>query len=354
MFFGKKQKKDKSHDSGNNKGSRKSTKKLLKRIVIIMGSVIIIFSAVSMSIVVILYSVVFTRYDRPEICAEFVYSDISDIYSREQVYFESGKNKLAGYIYGAENTQGLIVLSHGMARGADSYLAQILYFVDRGWQVFAFDFTGSYESEGSSVGGFSQGVYDLDAALDYIETQDRFDGLPIVLFGHSWGGYAVCAVSAYEKHNIAAIVSVSSFDSSEEIVFHYTHKYINAYTYTQIPFFRAYESIAFGEVAGLTATDGINASDVPVMLIHSESDEVVPFDISVISHADEITNGRVICEIAERSHTGLLYDEEAEELRNSINSGNTKPSGEEVAEANAVNTELMDKINNFLLSTIAE
>ena len=346
---------DKSKEIRDNKEEpAKRAKKLVRRAGIIMGSVIIIFSAVSMSIVIILYSVAFPRYDRPAVSAELEYTDIAMLYPRENISFESRGNTLAGYLYGAEGCNGIVVLAHGMGRGADSYLAQIIYFVDRGWQVFAFDFTGSYESEGASVGGFAQGIYDVDSALDYIEAQPRFEGLPVVLFGHSWGGYSVCAVSAYEKHNIAAIASVSALDSSEEIVFHYTHRYIHAYTYTQLPFFWAYEGVAFGSAAGLTATDGINAADVPVMLIHSEDDEVVPFELSVIAHADELTNDRVTCEIVKRTHTGLLYAEDAENLRAQINSSDKAPSDSEALAANRVNTELMDKINNFFLSAIAD
>lgn len=351
----KKIEKNKNSDIGNNNGvPKRSAKRIVRRIVIIMGAVIIIFSAVSMSIVVILYSVAFPRYDRPAAGTELCFSDVSDLYPCERIYFSSGKNRLAGYIYGSDNTGGLVVVAHGMGKGADSYLAQILYFVDRGWQVFAFDFTGSYESEGASIGGFAQGIYDVDAALDYIESEARFDGLPVVLFGHSWGGYSVCSVSAYEKHDIAAIVAVSALNSSEEIIFHYTHKYINAYTYTQIPFLRVYEGIAFGPVATITATDGINAANVPVMLIHSEEDEVVPFKLSVIARAENINNDKVICEIARRTHTGLLYEGSAESLRLSLSAGNSLPKGKNLFDANLVNLELMDKINNFMLSSIAE
>ena len=64
-------------------------------------------------------------------------------------------------IYGLNNDKGLIVVVHGLGR-ADDYLAQIMYFVDSGFKVFAYDSTGCYDSEGNSIKGFPQAV------LDYI------------------------------------------------------------------------------------------------------------------------------------------------------------------------------------------
>ena len=45
-------------------------------------------------------------------------------------------------------------------------------------------------SGGSGTRGLAQSALDLDAALTRAEQED----LPILLFGHSWGGYAAAAV----------------------------------------------------------------------------------------------------------------------------------------------------------------
>ena len=41
----------------------------------------------------------------------------------------------------------------GIGGGADSYLPQITYFLDQGWRVFAYDATGSFDSEGKTTKG---------------------------------------------------------------------------------------------------------------------------------------------------------------------------------------------------------
>ncbi|MCM1054417.1 MAG: lysophospholipase [Bacteroides sp.] len=144
---------------------------------------------------------VFSRTVLTDLTVYLRYSDVEDEYSRELLSFRSGENILQGYLYGAENTKGVVVICHGLGGGAEDYLAETLYFVDNGYRVFSYDNTGCYRSEGSNCIGLPQSVIDLDAALTYIEQEPRFNGLPLLLYGHSWGGYAVAAIFGYD-HNI--------------------------------------------------------------------------------------------------------------------------------------------------------
>jgi hypothetical protein len=66
------------------------------------------------------------------------YEDVAERRPRV-VRFRSGKNPLTGYMFGEQNDKGLVVISHGLGFGAEDYLAEALYFVDKGWRVFAFD-----------------------------------------------------------------------------------------------------------------------------------------------------------------------------------------------------------------------
>ena len=58
--------------------------------------------------------------------------------------------------------------------------------------------------------GMAQSAIDLDAALTYIESNDELNGLPVLLYGHSWGGYAAAAVLGSD-HDIKASVSISGY-----------------------------------------------------------------------------------------------------------------------------------------------
>jgi hypothetical protein len=161
-------------------------KKRLKLLLCSIG----ILSLLCYSSVAIAHAVIFSRADYDEYAADrlLLYNDLNAAaYPREEVDVLSGKNRLTTYLYGAENTQGLIIVSPGHRDPNDVKLYEITYFVDAGWKVLCYDYTGCYQSEGSSMVGYSQSVHDLDAVLTYVETETQFEGLPVMLFGHSMG-----------------------------------------------------------------------------------------------------------------------------------------------------------------------
>lgn len=268
-------------------------KKVGKIILIILLVLFAIFSIVSLVLIKDTFDEMFGRTAPKEYCYYLRYEDVKADYEREELTFESKGNQLQGYLYGVENTNGLVVLCHGMGGGAESYTAETLYFVDNGYQVFSFDNTGCYQSEGENCVGLSQSVIDLDAALTYIENESRFDELPIYLYGHSWGGYAVTAIFNYE-HDIAASVSVSGFNKPMAVIMEWTKEMMGGFAYVEQPYIRIYQQMLFGKNANMSAVDGINNTDTPILLIHGKEDTMVRVDGSAtIAYRDEITNPNV-------------------------------------------------------------
>ncbi len=249
----------------------------------IVGGIIVIFSIVSMIIVMVTYNSQFPKVERHDdtITLGLRYDDFKEEYPRELVNFNSGANQLQGYIYGLENDLGLVVVAHGLGGGADSYLSQIIYLVDQGWQVFAYDATGSYDSEGKSTKGFPQSLIDLDAALSYITSQKQFDNLPLLLFGHSWGGYAV-ANALHFDYEIHGVVSISGSNSASEMIIEQGEKMMGTFMVTQKPYLWIYQRILFGKTASLKATDAISKTETPVLIVHGIDDESIAYNGSSI------------------------------------------------------------------------
>lgn len=54
-------------------------------------------------------------------------------FSRRAVAFISGENRLRGYVYGAENDKGLVVISHGLGASSEGYFPETLFFIEHGW-----------------------------------------------------------------------------------------------------------------------------------------------------------------------------------------------------------------------------
>jgi len=213
-------------------------------------------------------------------------------YEHRQTSFYSGQNRLTAYIFGEDNDQGVIVISHGLGGGGLSYLREIMYFVDNGWRVFTFDKTGSHSSEGRGTRGLPQSAIDLDAALSYM-TRQGWD-IPIMLFGHSWGGFAVTAVLNFD-HDINAVVSIAGFAEPLMMLQEGARLMIGPAGVLATPILWAYQRTLFGNYADISAIDGINSAGIPVKIIHGRSDYVVSYDgAGIIAHRERIINPHVL------------------------------------------------------------
>ena len=136
-----------------------------KRISVIIITVLFSFCAVSLVMTKIIYDSIFARCDGT---VEIPQSLQTTVQQRQTCLFPSGDNLLTGYYYAAEEpneTDAVVVLVPGFHAGGDHYLWQIRELLDRGWDIFTFDTTGTFRSQGDSQVGFSQALLDLEAAL---------------------------------------------------------------------------------------------------------------------------------------------------------------------------------------------
>lgn len=273
---------------------RKQKKKYMKKVLVILLVVLVVmFSAGSFLMIHDTYQQMFGRADRPERTVYQTYEDIAQDYSRTEISFSSQGNTLKGYLYGPKKAQALVVISHGMGDGADGYIKETAYFAKRGFKVLAFDNTGSYDSEGDGIMGLSQSVIDLDAALSYVEHNEELKKLPVLLYGHSWGGWAVASILHYD-HDITAAVSVAGYNSPMEIIMDWVKEDMGLLRYVEYPYIWIYQKALFGGAANLSAADCINETDTPVLIMQGTEDKVVDCDtVSIMAHQDEITNPNV-------------------------------------------------------------
>ena len=273
----------------------KTKRKVGKIVGIVLLSALIIFCVASMIVVQVLLDDTFSRTEpcEPGLTSQMLYEDVADRYDREAVSFLSGENRLTGHLYGVGSPQGLVVISHGLGGGEGSYLMEALYFVDHGYQVLCYSNTGCWDSEGKNCIGLNQSVLDLDAALTWVEGESRFDGVPVFLYGHSWGGYAVAAVLHFD-HDVAASASVAGFNKAMPMIMEWGGRMIGPLIYAEYPFIWINQKLTFGETFELTAVDAINGTDTPVLILHGDEDATVGYDtVSIISQKDQITNPNV-------------------------------------------------------------
>lgn len=182
--------------------SRRS--RVLRRILLLALAVYLICSVAAVQV---MNAALFGRADEPD-GLTVRYADVAADYPRQTVTFSSGSAQLTGWLYPAEDAAALVVIAHGLGADAETYLPETMHFVDNGYSVLSYDATGTGASGGSGTRGLAQSALDLDAAL----TRAEQEGLPILLFGHSWGGYAAAAVLG-GSHDVTASVCAAGFDT---------------------------------------------------------------------------------------------------------------------------------------------
>lgn len=208
--------------------------------------------------------------------------------------FVSDKNQeLVGYKYYKDDlsAKGLVVIVHGFGGGGhNTYMEVADYLTSHGYLVFAYDATGNDESGGEAVYGFPQGVIDLDYALDFVEKQEEFAGLPIMLFGHSWGAFSSGSVLKIHPE-IKAVVMAAAFNTSLDMIESEGRQIVGDGMSIMMPYMSLIEWSRFGKYASSSCLNGFAQSTAGIMLIHSEDDPVVPiaqsFDVFYEKYHDD-------------------------------------------------------------------
>ncbi len=284
------------------KGRDRRKCRILRRILTVILCAALVFASIMLTVAFVC-SAIFARADGQNMYRQ--YSDANSIdHPRTQVSFSSGKNTLQGYLYEVEEPQGLVITVHGMHGDSDSHLSEAFYFVDSGFSVFSFDGTGTGDSTGRTVVGLQQMVPDLTAAIKYISAEPRLSELPILLYGHSMGGYAA-AVAAASSDNVAAVVSIAGFDSPMEVMLNSGKRMCGDVAIIGYPFLYLYNKMVFGSDVNRSAVDAINRSDAAFLIVYGADDRVIHEEESIYGNRDGIVNPDVsYCYVEDELRSG--------------------------------------------------
>ena len=346
--------------------------KVAKRIAVVLAVLVVVFFATSFAIDKHELDGTFARVapDSPRLMPT---EEFAASYDSTPVEFQFQGTTLRGYVYKAENPKGFIVFRHGITSEHADYLALICAMVDRGWTVFAYDAIGCGISDGDNVKGMAQSPLDVAAAVDYVREQGLAGDLPLVLWGHSWGGYGVAAAMDIVD-DVDACVSMSGYNSPVGVLMEFTERMMGPAAVTQYPTMWLNNKLVFGADADRTALDGINKTSAPVLVIHGVGDKVVEYGGSaIIAQRGLITNPNVeyltLDEPGRDGHNSYFYTVRANEYLAEKNAEASQleeqyPDGlpdEMIAEfmagfdakrANEADPDLMNAIDGFLTEAI--
>lgn len=247
--------------------------------------------------------------------------------------------RLAGFKYSRQGhtPKALLVYVHGLCGGHWNYMDICNHFVNKDFAVFAYDATGNGASEGKKVGGFAQGLADLDYVLNYVKELPEYKGLSIVLMGHSWGGFCVGNILNFHP-DVKAVVVVSGFDTSACLLKQYTEVNIGKAATILMPYITLYERLTWGKYAGTSACNGFANSDAKVMIIHSSDDPTVFAENGYDRYYEKFSDDdRFVFKMySDRGHAYPVNSDEGRACRTKIKEGYfevVKNEGEAAGEA---------------------
>jgi len=196
----------------------------------------------------------------------------------EEISFTTADGvRLAGWFIPSqrENTKTIILLHGYPAEKGD--ILPALAFLNEKYSLFLFDFRYFGESSGKYSTAGAKETNDLSAAIRFLESRGIDE---VGVWGFSLGG-AVALMTAQEHPEIKAVVSESSYARLD----------LMTRELYRIPLL----NYSLGELTGLWAKLflGINVKevspaqsaeklDIPVLVIHSRNDNVIPFKNAIL------------------------------------------------------------------------
>lgn len=158
----------------------------------------------------------------------------------------------------------LVVHLHGNAENMTSHITGVMFLLDAGYPVLAFDYAGYGRSKGSpSLAGIQD---DARLVFGHVFGRPETFGRSVFGFGQSMGAYTLARILPDFPHLRGAILEAG------------LHSFHALFTeaYPQFPCDVPSE--------GFSALDTLPQSHVPKLFIHGTADTVVPFSHSVAMH----------------------------------------------------------------------
>lgn len=269
-------------------------KERLKKIVMAFLIAVFVTVIVVMPILTaVIYNIIFDRRFEIDEANYNVVESFDGLKVEECSFTSDEGQKLTGYKYFKDSnleSKGVIIIAHGMGCGGqNTFMGLADSFTSAGYKVFAYDATGNGKSEGDGIGGLPQGVADIDYAIRFVKKQSDYQNLPIMLFGHSWGAYSVCAVLNFHT-DIKGVISVAGFNQSSDLLELQGEKYTGAAVNFLLPYVKGYERLLFGKYAKATAMGGFENTETKIMVVHSKDDTTVPIKYGYDEYYSEYKN----------------------------------------------------------------
>ena len=189
----------------------------------------------------------------------------------DDVYFHSDGLVLHGWwLHAKQPPKGIVLFVHGNAENISTHIGSVYWLPAQGYDVFLFDYRGYGQSEGTpSIGGL---ITDSESALHYVINRPDINSDKLIVWGQSLGASIAVYTVAHspERKRIKALIVDSAFTAYRKIA---QEKLADIWLTWPLQWPLSW--LFYADYTPIKAIKRI--SPVPVLIIHGEKDEIVPF-----------------------------------------------------------------------------
>ena len=186
---------------------------------------------------------------------------------------------LRAYEVVVENPKGVVICLGGIHSATiTNWYGHSKLFSDNGFASLLLDVRSHGGSEGNKIYAATREWMDVDAAVEYIRSNTRYDGVPIIAMGLSMGA-ATAVVATGRNEKIDALVALSAYSdwaynfdlNIEQVAPKFVAKILS-------PFVAVVTRLRFGDKAKITPRNEIKKlGNRPALLVQSVGDKLVPY-----------------------------------------------------------------------------
>lgn len=190
----------------------------------------------------------------------------------------NGKTLFAWFlpVPGTTPTPAILVM-HGWGANASMMLGSVAPLLSAGFAVLLLDARCHGASGDEAFTSLPRFAQDIEAGLDWLDAQTQVDASRLAVIGHSVGAGAAL-LSATRRDDIQAVVSISAFAHPYEVMRRLLAQH-------HIPYFgvgwyvlRHVQRVIGARFDDIAPIHSMTRVRCPVLLVHGEDDEMVPFD----------------------------------------------------------------------------
>jgi len=203
----------------------------------------------------------------------------------------SDGKKVQHYLFNANaEPKATIFVFQGSGSTVLNWYKVVKPLVEAGYQIFMMEYRGF----GSSEGAASHHAISIDAnvALNYLAERGDVKTKPLLIMGQSYGGQLAIYVTHKNPHLVDGLITEGTFTSFSE----------EAASFSPWPISSLVNLIVLNEYKSVDLIQGIKTNK---LFIHSNKDNVVPFDMALQLYS-KATGAKELWTINGKHVAGLL------------------------------------------------